>query len=91
VGRAEQRKIEDAAYRAIGRYVVTFSQLVFFMRHLMSLRLKRPEDHMHPMRLAFGAGDAYSIANSYFAICIDIGDLDGTEQKRRRLGLGLGL
>lgn len=56
-------------YRAIGRYMVEFSGLVLTMRDTMSSRLKRADDPLELIDLAFGEAPAQGIANSFFAFC----------------------
>lgn len=69
---------DDNAYRAIGRWVVEFSQLVFWMRSLMIQRLSKPSEY-GLLELAFGEATAGQIAASFFALCKTIGNLDESE------------
>jgi hypothetical protein len=57
------------AYRAIGQYIVAFSQLVFAMRDSMERRLMGGGNGYHLVQLAIGEAPAYQIANSFFGMC----------------------
>ena len=58
----------DDAYRAVGRYVVEFSRLIFHMRLGIAQELARDRDG-NPTFLALGEATASQIANAFFAIC----------------------
>lgn len=78
----EQYRAEmDAAYRAIGRYVVAFSHLVAHMRRLIGRHLT--DNTTHPrasVEMLLGDVGPRNIADSFFNLCRTAGDLDGTEQ-----------
>jgi hypothetical protein len=58
----------DGTMRAIGRYVVRFSQLAYWMRYLMSVRLAGDGDRTELAELAFAQAEAQRIADSFFAM-----------------------
>jgi hypothetical protein len=76
---ARKQRQKDDAYRAVGRYVVEFSRLIFQMRTAMEIRLGTEP----PMLgiLAFGEATAAQVANACFAMCETAADLDDDEQK----------
>ncbi len=76
---ADREAQKNDAFRAVGRYVVEFSRLVFNMRFAMERRLAN-EDPTVPA-LALGELFAGQIADSFFAICQHVGDLDEAETK----------
>lgn len=78
---AERQRQVDDAYRAIGRYVVTFSQMFAFMRQTMGHRLMQPGDGVKLVELVLADANAYQIANSFFAICNAVGNFDATEKR----------
>jgi transposase len=69
----------DDTYRAIGRYVVEFSRLIFHMRAAVVARMS-PDDQRLGM-LALGEVTAWPIAGSFFAMCRAVTDLDEAEEK----------
>lgn len=75
----------DEAYRALGRYLVEFSRLVFRMRDAMEQRLQRPDDPPALIQFAFNDVSAAGIGHSFFAMCREVGDLDDEEEKIREL------
>ena len=74
----ERQKRE--AHRALGRYVETFSHLIFQMRLLMNMRLTMPAYDINLGELAFGQVTAGLIANSFFGMCRYLGKLDDAEK-----------
>jgi hypothetical protein len=69
---------EDDAYRAIGRYIVAFSQLIAEMR-------MRIEAHFFyydpdPIKLVLGGAPADQITNAFFAVCEHAVNLDDEER-----------
>lgn len=70
---------QDEAHRAIGRYVVEFSDLISGMREGIEYRLEAGD----PMvaRLALGEATASQIANAFFAICEHLADFDDEEKQ----------
>jgi hypothetical protein len=69
----------DNAYRAIGRYVVEFSQLLYHLRTLIAHRL--PTDPATIAFLVLGEAQAQQLANVFFGTCRVVADLDAEEQK----------
>lgn len=73
---------ENDAYRAIGRYVVEFSRLIFFMRLTIIRQLMvdngRVVDGSVP-ELVLGEAYADQLTNAFFAICQHVADLDDEE------------
>jgi hypothetical protein len=59
----------EEGYRAIGRFVAVFSQLIVEMRTLMLLRLQRRGDPPRLISLPFGGVTAEPITNAFFAMC----------------------
>jgi hypothetical protein len=73
---AELRRLTDEAHRAIGRYVVAFSQLIYQMRTIVTQALTKDSKLGD---LAFGQASAQQIADSFFSICRYRGQLDKAE------------
>jgi len=76
---AEHQRKTDDAHRAIGRYIVQFSQLVMRMRQLIEERLRRQNDSPDLMAMALGNMAAGEIAALFFGLCKSITALDGDE------------
>jgi hypothetical protein len=72
----ELKQLTDAAHRAIGRYVVTFSQLIYEMRRMAGDALTSDRK---AAELAFGQATAQQIADSFFGMCRYRGGLDSGE------------
>ncbi len=72
----------DEAYRAIGRYVVTFSHLVFAMRSSIENRLMGGGNGYHLVQLALGEAAAAQLANSFFGMCSEEAMLEHDEDRR---------
>lgn len=68
------------AYRAIGRWFVEFSRLIFHMRHALERRLAGDQDIMVPI-LVLGEAPARQIADSFFGVCAYLADFDEAEAK----------
>lgn len=65
-----QRDTDDV-HRAIGRYVVEFSRIIFIMREAL-IRIVAPNGiYWYAAGLAFGESNASQIANAFFAVCDD--------------------
>ncbi len=77
----EYRKHVDAAYRAIGKYFVKFSQLVHYMRLMMARRLTRGEATPVLGEVATGEHGHAQIAAAFFTMCRHDNELDGDEQR----------
>jgi hypothetical protein len=79
---AEKReRVSADAYRAIGRYVVEFSQLMFFMRSLIARRLTEPDKPTTLADLALGQIQPVQLTDAFFAACLADGRLDSDEKK----------
>lgn len=72
-------------YRAVGRYVVEFSRLMFHMRFGIERRLNRGGD-VGVASLALGQITADQLAPAFFAVCEKVAELDDEE---RRVGIRL--
>jgi hypothetical protein len=59
----------DKAYRAIGLYIVRYSELVHYMRFLMARRLTRGEANGTLGEIALGESSHFNIAQAFFAMC----------------------
>jgi hypothetical protein len=70
------------AYRAIGEYVVSFSQLVYAMRSAIENRLMSPANGYHLIQLAIGEAPAYQIANSFFGMCSEEARLEHKDDRK---------
>jgi hypothetical protein len=70
------------AYRAIGRYVVTFSHLVVAMRSCIENRLMGGRNSYHLVQLAIGEATAAPLANSFFGMCSDQAMLEHEDDRR---------
>jgi hypothetical protein len=81
VDEAEHQRQTDDAYRAVGRYVVEFSRLVFHMRFAVARRLTPPGDGPILGEMALGEATADPIANTFFGMCRVTNELDADEQK----------
>lgn len=80
---AEQWEAEkDAGYRAIGRYVVAFSQMIAYMRRMIARHLTegtpRPRSHVE---MLLGDVGPKNVADSFFGLCRAAGELQGDELK----------
>lgn len=71
---------KDDAYRAVGRWFVEFSRLLFHMRLCMEDRLGQSDDPMLA-KLALGEMTADPLANAFFGMCLHAVDLDDQEEK----------
>jgi hypothetical protein len=69
----------DDAYRAIGRYVVEFSDLVREMRDIVCEYVSDGVTDMHVSSLLLGEATAQVVANAFFGICRLRGELDADE------------
>lgn len=70
----------DDTYRAVGRWVVEFSRLIFIMR-LRVIRYVTPEGDQTGAMLALGEATARQIADAFFAICVHSTPLTADEAK----------
>ena len=84
----QRQEQTEAAYRAIGRYIVEFSELVWAMRGMIETHLNGPlagadtEDEPRvgaSVELLLGEATAQYIANVFFATCREVGELDESE------------
>lgn len=75
-----QAAVEDV-FRAIGRYFVRFSELVYTMRFLMSFRLTNGEENQELAELAFAGAQAQQIADSFFSMCRYDAEFDADEEE----------
>jgi hypothetical protein len=66
----------DDEYRAIGRYVVEFSQLVRMMRSIVSEYVAKDGAERHIVDVLMGETTAQPIANAFFELCRTKGGLD---------------
>jgi hypothetical protein len=69
----------DAAYRAIGRYVVEFSLMVACMKLDIADRIAEA-DSRWPAQLVVGEAPAKQISDAFFAVCMSVGELDESER-----------
>jgi len=77
---AEYRAELDAAYRAIGRYVVAFSQLTGHMRRLIARHLTEHTTHpRESVEMLLGDVGPRNVADAFFNLCRTAGDLEGDE------------
>lgn len=74
---------DEEMCRAIGRYVVEFSQLVFVMRAMLARRLTAggPGEPTTIADLVLGQHTATQLADAFFAVCLADGRLDENEKK----------
>jgi hypothetical protein len=79
---AERQRQTDDAYRAIGRYMVEFSRLVFWMKSCMRERLRRIDNPQMLPELVFGEAPAQHIANAFFGMCRLINDDFSTTERQ---------
>jgi hypothetical protein len=71
----------DAAYRAIGRYVVQFSEVVRLMRDTTCEYVAKGVVDMDLSSMLLGEATPQIIANAYFGMCRLMGELDADELK----------
>lgn len=76
---------EEDAYRAVGRYVVEFSRLVFHMRRGIERQLASDEDRLIAA-MAVGEAFANQITEAFFGICEHVADLN---EEEKRVGVRL--
>jgi hypothetical protein len=79
VSKLERQKRE--MHRALGRYVETFSHLIFQMRWLLSAKLADMggSQDLHVGDLLLGHGSAQHVADAFFGMCRYCGLLDSAE------------
>jgi hypothetical protein len=70
----------DDAYRAVGRYVVEFSRLIFHMRLAIEGRLRGSESEVVAARVLSKVG-ADAIRSNFFALCKESLELIGVEKE----------
>ena len=79
----------EATYRAIGRYVYEFSQLVAHMRDAMIRHLDRSNGGV--AEIAFAEAQPRQVANAFFTMCRTVTRLDPSEEKTAaRIGMRVG-
>lgn len=72
----------DEAYRAIGRYVVTFSHLVRDIRELVERRLAPTHnDDLALPQIALGGAEAMAISKAFFGMCRRVAQFDDNERR----------
>jgi hypothetical protein len=73
----------DDTYRALGRYVVEFSRLIFYMRWLIAAEIAGVEDETSHERVEIVLGDATAgpITSAFFALCALEKDWDDEERR----------
>lgn len=77
----QYREQVDSAYRAIGRYIVRYSQLVHYMRFVMARRLSRGDTTPVLGEIALGEATHFNIAQAFFTMCRHDNDLDDNEKR----------
>ena len=82
-GRQRHHQELNAAYRAIGRYVVEFSLMVVCMKLDIADRIAEGESR-GLAQLVLGEAPAKQISDAFFSVCVSVGDLD--ERERRIVG-----
>jgi len=76
----------DAAYRAIGRYVVAFSYLVRNMREAIEQRLSPTFDDDDALpKIALAGTEAMGITRAFFGMCRRVGKLDEEELRIEKM------
>jgi hypothetical protein len=79
--KAEQRQLDtDNGYRAIGRYVVAFSELVSEMRLLVAQHVGG-HDRWPLANIALGEANAGPIQHAFFGLCREANDFTAAEDK----------
>jgi hypothetical protein len=78
---ADTSERRDDAFRAIGRYVVAFSQLVAGMREILVTHITPEHEAREPINLLVSSLEAAQIADPFFALCRDLVELDAEETK----------
>lgn len=70
----------DDTYRAIGRYVVAFSQMVVAMREILAGHITPERESRLPVDLLASSLTAQQIADPFFAVCRSLVELDDDEE-----------
>lgn len=81
MSQAEYQRQTDDAFRAVGRYVVEFSQLTSRMRRLVAWRLTIGRDNPMLAELVLGDAMASQIADAFFGLCAYVGHFDEPEER----------
>jgi hypothetical protein len=82
----DQTSETDAAYRAIGGYVVAFSYLVRNMREAVEERLSPDFDDDDALpKIALAGTEASAITRAFFGMCRRVGQLDDDEQRVEKM------
>ncbi|HEX8105760.1 MAG TPA: hypothetical protein VF533_24305 [Solirubrobacteraceae bacterium] len=77
-GEDEYTNAAREGHRAVGRYVIEFSQLFFRMRTVIEHRLNTDPPQLG--MLVMGEATAQPIANVFFSMCRLVGNLDSDEE-----------
>jgi hypothetical protein len=77
----EYHRQTNNSLRAIGRYVVEFSELISSMRRVIAQRLTWGHQPLIIGELALGEATASQIADVFFGMCREMGKPDGREAK----------
>jgi hypothetical protein len=77
--RAARQAVISETFRAIGRYYVLFSALVYRMRFVLSRRLTIDRDAQEFGELPFSHAQAQQIVDAFFSMCRYDADLDESE------------
>lgn len=80
----EAKAKRDDAHRALGRYMIEFSQLIATMRKLVVQRLTHPDDPELLAELPLGEATASIISNAFFGSCELLTEHDEVEQNSRK-------
>jgi hypothetical protein len=82
---AEYKRQKDDGYRAIGRYIVAFSQLMSHMRYVIASRIAwRHDDDPALVEMVLGEAMPKLITDSFFSLCRLLGQFDEAEKKVER-------
>jgi hypothetical protein len=81
----EYKRQKDDGYRAIGRYIVAFSQLMSHMRYVIASRIAwRHDDDPALVEMILGEAMPKLITDSFFGLCRVVGQFDEAEKKVER-------
>ncbi len=78
--REQHQQETDDAYRAIGRYVVSFAEMVREMRSMMAYYIAGGARWVL-VDMALGEAPANQMSSSFFSLCRDAGDFTDTEKE----------
>jgi hypothetical protein len=77
---SDYQREQGEGYRAIGRYIVSFSELVSEMRNLVAQHIGGEEKWVLA-QMALGEANAMTVANAFFGLCRDAAQFTPVEER----------